>query len=58
MAVLGVTQAQWDAAVTALTTYLQNHADQQEIPDETIRALNPRLADDRVWAEVKKAIGG
>jgi hypothetical protein len=56
--VLGVSQANWDAAVAALTTYLQNHADQQYIPDATIRALHPALADDHVWAEMKKALGG
>jgi hypothetical protein len=57
-AVLGVPKATWDAAIAQLTTWLENHADREEIPDAEIRALHPALADDRVWAEVKKAIGG
>ena len=57
-AVLGVPQATWDAAIAQLKTWLQNHADREEIPEQEIRALHPALADDRVWAEVKKAIGG
>lgn len=55
--VLGYTQAQWDAAIAALNTYLAAHQDQEEIPDATIRALHPALARDEVWAEVKKALG-
>ena len=55
--VLGFTQAQWDAAFAAINTYLAAHTDQQEIPDATVRALHAALANDGIWAEMKKALG-
>lgn len=55
--VLGFTQAQWDAGIAAINAYLALHDDQDVIPDATIRALHPALANDGIWAEVKKALG-
>ena len=56
--VLGVTDANWDAAILTARTWLQNHTEIQEVPDPTVRALWAPLADDKLWAQFKQEIGG
>jgi len=56
--VLGITDVVWQASIDAATAWLQNHPDMQQVPDATIRALHPALANDQVWNEFRKAIGG
>lgn len=56
IAVLGVPQAQWDAAKAALVTWLQAHPEVSSVNDATIRLLHPALADDRLYNELKAAI--
>ena len=56
--VIGITDVVWQAAIDAVTAWLQAHPDVQEVPDATIRALHPALTNDQVWNEFRKAIGG
>jgi hypothetical protein len=55
--VLGVTQADADAAKAAVLAYLDAHDNEEEIEEAALRAVHPALANERVWAEVKKALG-
>lgn len=56
--VLGITDVVWQASIDTATAWLQAHPEIQEVPDATIRAMHPVLANDQVWNEFKRAIGG
>lgn len=55
--VLAVTEADWTAIKSAVQTYLTANADKAEVDEATVRALHVKLADDRVWNEVKRILG-
>lgn len=55
--VLAVTDVDWSAIKTAVQTYLTTNADKPEVDEATVRALHAKLADDRVWNEVKRFLG-
>ncbi len=54
---LGQTDAAWAALKAKMQTYLQSNPDKQEIDDATVRAVDPMLADDRVWNQLKAELG-
>lgn len=55
--VLGLTDGEWTNLKATITTYLDANADKEEIADTTIRALNPKLANDRIWNVLKSELG-
>ena len=57
LAVLGVSQATYDAAKSQLIAWLTARSNQADIPEATIRALHPALADERVWVTLASDIG-
>ena len=54
--VLGVDPAAKDAFKAAIVNWLKNHPEVQTIPDNTVRALHPALANDLVWNQLKAEI--
>ena len=56
--VLGITDANWQAAIDTAKAWLQTHPEVEEVPDATIRALWAPLSDDRAWNQFRKEIGG
>lgn len=55
--VLRQPQGTWVALLTAVGTFLDANDDKQEIPEADIRAVDPLLANDRIWNEVKRELG-
>ena len=56
-ALLKITQGTLDAAVAALTVFLDANADKADVDEATARASLPVPVTDQVWNEVKKAAG-
>ncbi len=44
--------ATWDALKLVVTTHLNANADSSTLNVATIRALDPQLADDLIWAQI------
>lgn len=55
---LGLTQSEANDIKAALLAYLDARDDQAEIPDAALRAVHPKLTDDRVWNEARKLVEG
>lgn len=54
---LGVTQADFDAAKAALLAFLDARDGEDEVVEAAARASHALFADARVWNEAKKALG-
>lgn len=54
---LGKTALEWQAIKDALLAHFDANDDKAELPDAQVRAVHAALADDRVWAEVKRELG-
>ncbi len=55
--VLGQSDAAWTALKAKVQTYLQSNSDKDQIDDATVRAIDPMLADDRTWNQLKAELG-
>lgn len=55
--VLGVPDATYAAAKTALQTFFDANAGSAFVDEATARATHAAFADDRVWATVKSELG-
>ena len=45
-------QATWDALKLVVTNYLDANAGSSEVNSIAVRALDPQLADDSIWAQI------
>lgn len=49
---LGQSDAQWTALKATVISFLKANADKPKISEESVRRLDPRLSDDRIWAQL------
>jgi hypothetical protein len=54
---LVATDAEWDALKATITTHLQKNAGKAVVPIADLRALDPKLDDERVWAQIASDMG-
>lgn len=55
--VVGVSDAAWTAAQTALLAFLDARANQEFVDDVQARAVDPAFLNDRLWNELRKQHG-